>query len=223
MTQLTLDRTAPIRILLVDDHPIVCSGLTVLIEREPDMLVVGQAEDGLSAHQRVADLRPQVVVMDLLLPRLDGVEATQRIKASFPEVKVLALTAIDDPAPLQRALRAGASSVMLKRSAPEELVRAIRSIAQGGRYLDSSLVTHLSTQEQADQPRPKDALSEREREVLRLLAAGLTAKDMAARLCISVRTLETYRARAMEKLALKNRADIVRYAASRGWLPNNTP
>jgi DNA-binding NarL/FixJ family response regulator len=214
MELLTTSETNPIRILLVDDHPIVRGGLLALTQRQPDMLVVGQAEDGLSAHESVAALRPDVVVMDLVLPRLAGVEATERIKADFPEVKVLALTALDELSCLRGALQAGASGVMLKRSAADELVSAIRCVAQGGQYVDAS----LSVPEGAvEEPSPR-ALSAREREVLTLLAAGHTARDMAARLCISVRTLETYRARAMEKLGLKNRADIVRYAASHGWL-----
>jgi DNA-binding NarL/FixJ family response regulator len=220
MTDPMQSSVQPIRVLLVDDHPIVRSGLLALLAQQPDMLVVGQAEDGLCAHERVADTQPQVVVMDLLLPRLSGVEATQRIKASFPEVKVLALTAMDEPTSLQRVLRAGASCVMLKRSAPEELVRAIRCIANGDPYLDANLDAQLLSESFQPEP-PRPALSERESEVLKLLAAGLSAKDMASKLCVSVRTLETYRARAMEKLSLKNRADIVRYAASQGWWPGS--
>lgn len=216
MTYAIPNPTPPIRVLLVDDHPVVCSGLSSLIEQQTDMLVVGHADDGVSAQQRVAEVQPDVVVMDLLLPRLGGAEATQHIKTSFPDVKVLALTALDEPAPLQRALRAGASGVMLKRSAPQELLRAIRLVAEGRQYLDASVEAQLKPGPDAA---GRKALSEREREVLKLLAAGVTAKDIAGKLCISVRTLETYRARAMEKLGLKSRADIVRYAASRGWLP----
>jgi DNA-binding NarL/FixJ family response regulator len=221
MSELVSHSPIPVRILLVDDHPIVCSGLKALLEHQPDMLVVGEADDGVAAQEGVASLRPHVVVMDLMLPRLDGVQATERIKASFPEVKVVALTASEERANLQRALRAGASCVMLKRTAAEALVHAIRCVAQGGLYVDPGVDNLLSRQD-ADPENPSHPpLSERETEVLKLLAAGLTAKEMAARLCISVRTLETYRARAMEKLALKSRADIVRYAAQRGWLPTS--
>ncbi|HEX6245235.1 MAG TPA: response regulator transcription factor [Polyangiales bacterium] len=211
-------RAQPIRILLVDDHPIVCSGLAALIAQEPDLEVVGRADDGLEAQELVASLRPEVVLMDLLLPRLGGVEATQRIKADFPDVKVLALTALDDTVSLQAVLRVGASGVMLKRSAPEELVRAIRCVAHGDRYVDTNLSTQLGGVEAAGEDRRHPRLSERESQVLKLLAAGHTARDIAARLCISARTLETYRARALQKLALKNRADIVSYAAAQGWL-----
>lgn len=208
----------PIKIFLVDDHPIVCSGLKALLERQPDMLVVGEADDGVAAQEGVASLRPNVVVMDLMLPRLGGIQATERIKASYPEVKVVALTASEEPANLQRARRAGASCVMLKRTAADDLVHAIRCVAQGGLYLDPAVDNLLSRHGDDPEAPPRLALSERETEVLKLLAAGFTAKEMAARLCISVRTLETYRARAMEKLALKSRADIVRYAAQRDWL-----
>jgi DNA-binding NarL/FixJ family response regulator len=219
MNDLISHSAIPIRTFLVDDHPIVCSGLKALIERQPDMLVVGEADDGVAAEQGVASLLPNVVVMDLMLPRLGGIRATERIKASFPEVKVVALTASDEPTNLQGALRAGASCVMLKRTAADELVHAIRCVAQGGVYPDPRVDDVLSRQGVVPEAPPRAALSERETEVLKLLAAGFTAKEMAARLCISVRTLETYRARAMEKLALKSRADIVRYAAQRDWLP----
>jgi DNA-binding NarL/FixJ family response regulator len=209
----------PIKVFLVDDHPVVCSGLKALLESEPDMVVVGEAGDGIMAQQGVATLRPHVVIMDLLLPRLNGVQATQQIKASFPDVQVLALTALDQPDQLRQALSAGASSVMLKHTAAEELVSAIRCIARGGRYLDQNIaaqIARLDAEQQGSAPRP--ALSEREKAVLKMLAAGHSAKEMAAKLCISARTLETYRARAMDKLALKSRADIVRYAAQQGWL-----
>lgn len=208
-------RAQPTGILLVDDHPIICSGLAALIAHEPDLVVLGRSDDGLDAQERVASLRPHVVLMDLLLPKLSGIEATQRIKAAFPEVNVLALTALDEPASLQAVLRAGASGVMLKRSAPEELVRAIRCVAGGDRYIDANLSFLLEGTE-GEQPHPR--LSERESQVLKLLAAGHTARDIAARLCISARTLETYRSRALQKLALKSRADIVSYAAAQGWL-----
>jgi DNA-binding NarL/FixJ family response regulator len=218
MNDATPGRAQPIGILLVDDHPIVCSGLAALIAQEPDLAVVGHADDGLDAQERVASLRPQVVLMDLLLPRLSGIEATQRIKTDFPEVNVLALTALDEPTSLQAVLRAGASGVMLKRSAPDELVRAIRCVAGGDRYIDANLNLLLGAPAALGDEQPHPRLSERESQVLKLLAAGHTARDIAARLCISARTLETYRARALQKLALKNRADIVSYAAAQGWL-----
>jgi DNA-binding NarL/FixJ family response regulator len=217
----TSDSADPIRIFLVDDHPIVCSGLKALLAHQPDMLVVGEADDGLAAQEGVASLRPTVVVMDLMLPRLGGIAATERIKASFPEVKVVALTASDEPNNLQRARQAGASCVMLKHTAADELVRAIRCVARGELYLGPGVDEILSRSGDDPAVPVRPALSEREAEVLKLLAAGFTAKEMAARLCISVRTLETYRARAMEKLALKSGADIVRYAAQRGWLPSS--
>jgi DNA-binding NarL/FixJ family response regulator len=213
MANLEVNETQPIRILVVDDHPVVCDGLTAMIEQERDMVVVGEADDGLCASERVAELKPQVVVMDLMLPRLGGVDATKLIKADFPDVKVLVLTGMEEPALLQRALRAGASGIMFKRRAADELVRAIRCVAEGGQFLEEGVIARSNGRESG-----KGALSEREREVLQLLAGGYTARDIAVRLHISVRTLETYRARAMEKLALKNRADIVRYAAAQGWL-----
>lgn len=201
-----------IRVLLVDDHPIVCGGMKALLERESDMQVVGEAGDGLSAQLAIDRVRPHVVVMDLSMPRMGGISATQRIKSAHPEVKVLALSGLDERTHQAQALNAGASGFMPKRAVGTELVRAIRAVARGGVYLDPS-VTEISTPDNAH-----PALSERESEALKLLAAGHSANHIAERLAISVRTLETYRARAMEKLGLKTRVDIIRYAAQNGWL-----
>jgi DNA-binding NarL/FixJ family response regulator len=210
MNEANLERTSCIRVFLVDDHAVVCSGLKALLDRETDISVVGQAEDGLSAQEGVARALPDVVVMDLSMPRLGGLQATERIKAAFPAIKVLALSALDERTQLPLAIEAGASGFLPKRVAAAELVRAIRCVAQGQACFDSSQLVAA--------PSSSAKLSEREREVLRLLAAGHSARDIAAELGISARTLETYRARAMEKLGLKRRVDIVRYAVQRGWL-----
>lgn len=212
--------TQQIRVFLVDDHPIVCSGLKAVLDLEADIDVVGQAQDGVSAQERVAELRPDVVVMDLVLPRLDGIEATQQIKSAFPDVKVLALSGLDEQTQIPRALNAGASGFMPKRAAPQDLARAIRSVARGGMFIEPGTgLPDLAAPPSAAPSRP--VLSERETEVLRALAAGHSARDIGASLGISVRTLETYRARAMEKLGLKTRVDIVRHAVQQGWLRSN--
>ena len=222
MTEATSESAAEIRVYLVDDHPIVCSGLRAVVELERDMRVVGEAQDALAAQTGVAELRPDVVVMDIALPGLDGIEATQRIKAAFPEVKVLALSGLDEQTYIPLALDAGASGFVPKRAAAEHLVRAIRSVAHGGLFLNPGVPTsELEPHPAPEAPSRRLALSERETEVLRSLAAGHAARDIAQRLGISVRTLETYRARALEKLGLKTRVDIVRYAVQRGWLHPN--
>ena len=222
MTEAISENVAEIRIFLVDDHPIVCSGLRAVVEREHDMRVVGEALDGLAAEAGVAELRPDVVVMDIALPRLDGLEATQRIKAAFPEIKVLVLSGLDEQTQIPLALDAGASGFVPKRAAAADLVGAIRSVARGGLFLNAGAPTPDHAPRAVLEASPRRlALSERETEVLRSLAAGHAARDIAQYLGISVRTLETYRARALEKLGLKTRVDIVRYAVQQGWLHPN--
>jgi DNA-binding NarL/FixJ family response regulator len=211
-----------VRVFLVDDHEIVRSGLKTLVDAQQDMSVVGEAANGLVGVQRVLELLPDVVVMDLSMPVLGGIEATERIKAGSPKVKVLALTAREERGYIEHLMAAGASGYVLKRSAADDLVRAIRAIVAGGVYLDPAMAaTALAPLRQTGELAAGSRLSEREAEVLRLIAEGHAVKDIAAQLVISTRTLETYRSRAMEKLSLKTRADIVRYALQRGWLKSD--
>lgn len=196
--------------------------MKALVDSHRDMAVVGEAADGLAALSAVASLHPDVVVMDLSMPKLGGAEATERLRAAFPDVKVLALTAYEERGYVQLLMAAGASGYVLKRAAADELVRAIRAIAAGGIYLDPSVAAQVVGR--TAQPNPTAPgvahLSEREAEVLKMIAEGHAMKEIASKLEISTRTLETYRARAMDKLALKTRADIVQYALQRGWLKN---
>jgi DNA-binding NarL/FixJ family response regulator len=211
-----------IRVFLVDDHEIVRGGLKALVDAQEDMSVVGEAANGLVGVQGVLELVPDIVVMDLSMPVLGGIEATERIKAISPKVKVLALTAREERGYIELLMAAGASGYVLKRSAAEDLVRAIRAIVAGGVYLDPAMAaTALAPLRQSSELAAGSRLSEREAEVLRLIAEGHAVKDIAAKLAISTRTLETYRSRAMEKLSLKTRADIVRYALQRGWLKSD--
>jgi len=206
-----------LRVYLADDHPVVRNGLRVLLEAQPDMEVVGEAQDGAAAIRGVRDLLPDVVILDISMPGVGGAEATVCLHAECPEVRVVALTAYEDRGYLNRLLAAGAVGYILKRSAADELVQAIRQTAAGQRYLDPALA--------ADVPHPgirphgsTAELSDREAQVLRLLAQGLLLKEIAARLDVSVKTIETYRGRAMEKLGLRSRADVVRHAVRQGWL-----
>lgn len=209
------------RVLLVDDHQLVRSGLKALIDAQEDMSVVGEAADGLAGLEGAAELLPDVVVMDLSMPGLGGIEATQRLMAVSPHSKVLALTAHDERDYIEMVMAAGASGYVLKRSAADDLVRAIRALAEGGVYLDPAMAaTAIAPLRRRAGGSVAVRLSERETEVLRSIAEGHAVKDIAATLAISTRTLETYRARAMEKLGLKTRADIVRYALQCGWLRN---
>lgn len=209
--------TERVRVFLVDDHPVVRSGLRALVGAQPDMEVVGEAVDGVMAVEQATTCRPDVVVMDLSMPRLGGAEATEQVKAAMPDVKVLALTAHEERGWVSLLLAAGASGYVLKRAASDDLVRAIRALAVGGMYLDPRVAPQvLATTSSGAAAAPR--LSDREAEVLRLVAEGHAMKEIAVQLAISPRTLETYRARAMEKLGLKHRVDIVRYAVQRGWL-----
>lgn len=210
------------RVFLVDDHEIVRSGLKALVDAQEDMSVVGEAANGLAGVEGALELLPDVVVMDLSMPVLGGIEATERIKAGSPKVKVLALTAREERGYIELLMAAGASGYVLKRSAADDLVRAIRAVIAGGLYLDPAMAaTALAPLRQTGELAAGSRLSEREAEVLRLIAEGHAVKDIAAKLAISTRTLETYRSRAMEKLTLKTRADIVRYALQRGWLKSD--
>ena len=210
-----------VRVFLADDHAIVRGGLKALIDSQPGMAVVGEAADGLSACERAPGLRPDVVVMDVSMPRLTGAMATERLRRECPEVRVLALTVHEDKGYIRQLLTAGACGYALKRAAPEELIRAIHVVAAGGVYLDPSVAAKVVGGFVKAVPKgvaKNGELSEREAEVAQLTAAGHGNKEIAGRLDLSVKTVETYRARSMEKLGLKSRAELVRYAVQQGWL-----
>jgi two-component system response regulator NreC len=210
-----------LRIFLADDHAVVRDGLVNLVNGQPDMEVVGEASDGREAWQRIGELQPDVVIMDVSMPDWNGVEATTRVKQDWPDIKVLALSMHEDKSYLRSLLEAGASGYVLKRSAASELIRAIRVVASGGTYLDPSLsaaVVESFVRRQNVREMEGNSLSDREGEVLRCIAQGYTNKEIASQLAVSVKTVETYKSRSMEKLDLRSRADIVRYALQRGWL-----
>ena len=213
---------AVLRVVLADDHAVVREGLKALVNAQPDMRVVGEAADGEAAWRAAKELLPDVLVIDLSMPVMGGAEATARVRRDCPSVKVLALSVHEEQLYLTQLLRAGASGYVLKRAAPMELVRAVRSVASGETYVDASLTKtlvagYLDGERAAELPE-HDALSDREREVLLRIARGFSNKEIAAELALSVKTVETYKARVAEKLGLRTRVDIVRYAAQRGWL-----
>lgn len=209
-----------LRIVLADDHEVVRSGLRALVDATSGMEVVGEARDGAEACRRALELRPDVVVMDVSMPVLDGAEATERIRRDCPGVRVLALTMHEDRGHLTRLLQAGASGYLPKRAAADELVRAIQVVAGGGTYVDPQLAGTLlgGAAEPARGHGDGQRLSEREEDVLRRIAWGASNKEIAAELRISVKTVETYKARIADKLGLKTRTDIVRYAVRQGWM-----
>ncbi len=212
---------AELRVLVADDHAVVRRGLKALIDTEPGMTVVGEAADGREAVTRVCGLLPDVVVMDVSMPGLTGSLTTERLRRECPAVKVLALTVHEDKGYIRQLLTAGASGYALKRAAPEELIRAIQVVAAGGMYLDPTVAVKVVggfVKVPVKGAAKTGELSEREAEVARLTAAGHGNKEIAARLDLSVKTVETYRARSLEKLGLKSRAELVRYAFQQGWL-----
>ena len=211
-----------LKILLADDHAIVRDGLRALVNAEPDMEVIGEAKDGRSAVQKIAELRPDVAIIDLSMPELNGIQATERIKQDWPEVKVLALTAHQERAYLDQLLRIGASGYVLKQSAANELIEAIRAVAKGETYVDRELASRITTDYLRKQSGNRESipkvLTDREEQVVRLVAEGYSNKEIATHLNISVKTVETHKANFMEKLEFKSRTEIVRYAIQQGWL-----
>jgi DNA-binding NarL/FixJ family response regulator len=211
-----------LRVFLAGDHAAALEGLRALIEVEPSMAVVGEAADGLAACELIPGLRPDVVVMDVSMPGLDGARAAERLSRECPAARVVALTVHEDKGYLWQLLAAGAAGYVLKRSAAGELIHAIRAVAAGGVYLDPPLagkvVGGFVRRPGGEAPAAGGELGERESAVARLIAAGHSNKEIATQLDLSVKTVETYKARALEKLGLQSRADLVRYALQRGWL-----
>lgn len=211
-----------LRIFLVDDHMVVREGLKTLINAQPDMEVIGEASDGAQAWEQVGDCTPDVVIMDISMPGMNGIQATEQIRQAFPNVYVLILSVHDDTSYLQQLLAVGASGYILKHTAADALIQAIHVVGAGGVYLEPSLAEHVVAR-YVRRPAVTTRLlgtdlSKREVEVVQRVAQGYSNKDIAAQLNLSVKTVETYRARAMEKLGLENRAALVRYVLERGWL-----
>ncbi len=215
-----------LRILLADDHAILREGLTMLINGQADMSVVAQATTGREAVELAKKSEPHVAVLDVSMPDVGGAEAAEQIRDQCPQVRVLALTRHADQAYVRRLLQAGAAGYVLKKSAADALINAIRTVAQGGTYIEPGLASALLQRafSQARAPRigsSSETLSLREEEVLRSIAWGRSNKEIAAELGLSIKTVESYKAAAIEKLHLRTRADIVRYAVTRGWLQDD--
>jgi DNA-binding NarL/FixJ family response regulator len=211
-----------LRIFLADDHTVMRAGLKSLVNAQADMDVIGEADNGRLTLQRVRELQPDVLILDISMPDLNGIQVTERLKRTCQKTVVLVLTAHDDNGYLRQLLEVGASGYVLKKAAAEELINAIRVVAAGGVYLDPSLARkvvggYLNNRRLRGKPQSND-LSEREAEVLRLVAWGYTNKEVGAYLRISVKTVETHKANIMQKLDLKSRVEMVRYSLRQGWL-----
>ncbi len=211
-----------LKILLVDDHPIVREGLKTLILTQSDMEVIGEASDGQEACQQASLLQPDLVIMDISMPGLSGTQATERLCRECPKVKVLVLTIHEDKGYIRQLLAAGAAGYVLKRAAGEELIHAIRVVSAGRTYLDPDMagkvVTGFVRRTGESLPTKGPSLSDRELEIAKLTASGHSNKEIGNLLDLSVKTVETYRTRGMEKLGLSSRVDLVRYAVQQGWL-----
>jgi DNA-binding NarL/FixJ family response regulator len=210
-------------VLVADDHAILREGLAMLIGGQSDMSVVAQADNGRDAVRLAREERPDVAVLDVSMPEMGGAEATEQIRKECPEVRILALTRHSDQAYVRRLLQAGAAGYVLKKGAADALINAIRVVARGGTYVEPQLAGALlqrtfgrTAAEAAGEQTAM--LSAREEEVLRSIAWGRSNKEIAAELGLSIKTVESYKAVALEKLQLRNRSDIVRYAVTRGWL-----
>lgn len=214
-----------LRILLADDHKMVREGLRLLIDGQPDMRVVGEAANGREVMQKARELKPNVVVMDLSMPELNGLQATERLKSESPEIKVVAITANEDESYLRQLCKVGAVGYVLKRSAGDELVKAIGTVAGGGVYFEATLASKALAKQMIGSKSDAGTvdLSEREKEVLVMLAWGYSNKEIAAKLNLSVKTVETYKVRIGEKLGLRSRTEMVQYALRQGWLNETHP
>jgi DNA-binding NarL/FixJ family response regulator len=210
-----------IRVFVADDHPIVLAGAKALINATSDMAVVGEASDGRSALTQATALKPDVMILDLSMPGLEGARVAELLREASPATKILIHTVHEEKGYLRRLLELGVAGYLLKRSASEEIVRAIRAVASGGFYLDPSIAGKVVGRPSAKHTPAFGAaveLSEREIEVLKMTATGYSHKAIAAELSVSIKTVETYKARGIDKLGFKSRVDLVRYAASKGWL-----
>jgi two-component system, NarL family, response regulator NreC len=207
------------RVLIVDDHAVVRAGLKLLVDAEGDLEAVGEAGSARDAIFEARSLEPDVVLLDVMMPDQSGLEIIPQLLHENTHAKVLVLSMQDEPRYVREAFEAGASGYVLKEAADAELVAAIREVAQGGRYVHPELGARLVAAESEERKRAEaDPLSDREREVLRLLALGHTNQEIAKQLYISVRTAETHRAHIMQKLRLSSRAELVRYALDHGLL-----
>jgi two-component system response regulator NreC len=206
-----------IRAVVVDDHAVVRSGIKLLLDREDDIEVVGEAGSAKDAVFEVRAQKPDVLLLDVVMPGESGIEALPNLLKESPETRVLVLSMQDDPSYVRKAFAAGASGYVLKEAADEEVVAAVREIASGGRYVHPALGARMVAAEAEERAAAEaDPLSEREREVLRLLALGHTNQEISKLLFISVRTAETHRAHIMQKLRISTRAELVRYALAHG-------
>lgn len=214
-----------LRILLAEDHLTVREGIKLLVNAQDDMEVVGEAENGEIAVKEAVRLSPDMVIMDVSMPVLNGLKATKRLRNTCPDIMILALSRHSDDGYLQQLISAGANGYVLKQSAPKELINAIRAVGAGKAYLDPALTQKVmggyAVRTTSLRGEGKKELSSREIEVLKLISFGYSNKEIATRLDLSVKTIEAHKANAMRKLGINGRIDIVKYAILQNWLQDN--
>ena len=222
------ERTRKIRVMIADDHAILRAGLRMLVNAQADMEVVSEAADGEKAVETARETRPDVALLDLTMPRVGGMKALETMARDCRKTRVLVLTMHDDPAYLRSALAAGASGYLLKRAVDSELIAAIRAVHRGGIFVDPRLAGVLvqdvlaKGKTKAGSKRPVNILSRRELQVLTLVARGYTSAEIAKQIFVGVKTVETYRSRLTEKLGLRTRSDVIRFAVQMGLLTSET-
>lgn len=215
-----------LRILIAEDHETVREGLRLILEAQPDMQVIGEAGDGRIAVELARELQPDIVLMDISMPELNGLNAAAKLKRVAPEIKILTLTRHTDEAYLNELLLAGVSGYVLKQSSSTELLRAIRVVAGGGNYLDPSITGKVfaryaeKSNEEPGETKGKE-LTAREIEVMRHIALGYSNNEIAEKIGISIKTVETHKANSLKKLHIKSRKEITAYAVMQGWLREN--
>lgn len=211
-----------LKVLLAEDHQTVREGVKLLVNAQDDMEVIGEAGDGEQALDKAIELKPDLLLMDISMPRMNGLRATKRIRNAVPDMKILILTRHTDDGYLQQLIGAGANGYVLKQSAPTELISAVRSVASGKSYIDPSLaqkvMTGYANRTTSLRGAGKAELSDRESEVLRLIALGYSNKEIGFQLDVSVKTVEAHKANALRKLGISSRIDIVKYAILQNWL-----
>jgi len=210
-----------INVLIADDHAIVRTGLRALLRSEPGLQLAGEATGGYEAIELVGKTRPDVLILDLSMPDLDGIAVTRQLKPEYPDLRILILTVHEDEAMLREAIRAGASGYIVKHAAEAELIAAIKAIRHGDLYVDPAMLRVLlveSAKPKMEDPASPDPLTPRETDVLKLIVQGYTNRQVGEELGISVRTVEGHRANLLEKLGLRTRVELVRYARDRGLI-----
>jgi len=217
--------TEKLRILLAEDHQTVREGIKLLVNAQDDMEVIGEASDGEIAIRLASELSPDLIIMDISMPNMNGLQATKKLRRLSPDLKILTLTRHTDDGYLQQLIAAGSNGYVLKQSAPTDLINAIRSVSVGNAYLDPSLTRKVMGgyvgRAESLRGESKGDLTDREAEVLRLISFGYSNKEIGVKMELSVKTIEAHKANAMRKLGISSRIDIVKYAILQNWLQDN--